>query len=51
MRSEKQVQDFRIGCHLSSSAGYLAMAKTAVEIAIEQGESKAMEYLTNKINS
>jgi len=32
MRSEKQVQDFRIGCHLSASAGYLAMAKTAVEI-------------------
>ena len=24
--------DFRIGCHLSASAGYLAMAKTAVGI-------------------
>jgi len=32
MRSDKQEQDFRIGCHLSASAGYLAMAKTAVEI-------------------
>ncbi len=32
MKTDKQAPDFRIGCHLSASAGYLAMAKTAVDI-------------------
>ena len=32
MNPSSKTQDFRIGCHLSSSGGYLAMAKTAVEI-------------------
>ena len=32
MAIEKQVKMFKIGCHLSASNGYLAMAKQAVEI-------------------
>ena len=32
MTTTSKTSDFRIGCHLSASEGYLSMAKTAVQI-------------------
>lgn len=32
MTTKSKTSDFRIGCHLSASEGYLSMAKTAVQI-------------------
>lgn len=46
--SNKVQESFRLR---TESKRLLDLAKTAVEVAIEQGESKAMECLTNKIKS
>ncbi|HBG52898.1 MAG TPA: endonuclease IV, partial [Rikenellaceae bacterium] len=32
MTTTRKTSDFRIGCHLSASEGYLSMAKSAVQI-------------------